>query len=90
MKYTLLVKIDPEKTSEVNRDLSNLPESPNLGVKLHYSFNIYGDWDICVWFEADNDDNANDFVKKQVAKIPGVTKTNILPSTILKQYVKEW
>jgi len=89
-KYTLLVKTDPQKTSEVSRDISDLPENPNPGVKLHYSFTVYGDWDICIWFEADNDDNANDFAKNKIAKIPGVTKTHILPSTILKEYAQEW
>lgn len=89
-KYTLLLKIDPEKTSEVKRDLSALPENPILGVKLHYTFNVFGDWNNCIWFQADNDDKALDFIKHKIAKIPGVIKTHLLPSTILKNYVQEW
>lgn len=84
------MKIDPSKTGEAKRDLKSLPENPGLGVKLHYSFNVFGDWDACIWFQADNDDQATHFIKDRIAKIPGVTKTYILPSTILREYVRGW
>lgn len=84
------MKVDPSRTSEVKSDLSNLPENPSPGVRLYYSFNVFGDWDTCIWFHADNDDQATNFVRNKITRIPGVIKTHILPSTILRQYVQGW
>lgn len=84
------MKMDPSKTSEAKRWLNDLPENPSPGVKLHYIFNVFGDWNTCIWFQADNDDQATHFVKNKIAKIPGVTKTYTLPSTILREYVQGW
>ncbi len=89
-KYTVLLKIDPSKSSEVKRKLHDLPEKPDPSVKLYYAFNVFGDWDACLWFEADQHDKATDFARNKIATIPGVTKTYLLKTTILKEYVKKW
>lgn len=89
-KYTLLMKTDPVRIGEVRRGLNGLSRTPSPGVTLYYSFNVFGDWDTCIWFHADKHDQAMDFVQNKIAKIPGIVEIHTLPTTILKEYVQGW
>jgi len=87
--YLLLVKINPEHTGDFVRNLKNLPENPVTGVTLYWTYNIFGTWDICIWFEADNHDNAMNFIQNKIRPIPGVIETYTMPTTPIKEY-KNW
>jgi len=87
--YLLLVKIRPEDTGNFVRDLKNLPEKPTTGVTLHYTYNVFGAWDACIWFEADTHDNAMNFVQNKIRPITGVIETYTMPTTSIKEY-KSW
>jgi uncharacterized protein with GYD domain len=87
--YLLLVKISPEKTADVVGALRGLPEKPTTGVTLYYTYNVFGAWDACIWFEADTHDNAMNFVLNKICPIPGVIETNTLPTVSIKEY-KTW
>jgi len=87
--YLLLVKISPGQTGDFVRALKNLPEKPTTGVTLHYTYNVFGAWDACIWFEADNHDNAMNFVQNKIRPIPGVIETYTMPTTSIKEY-KSW
>jgi len=87
--YLLLVKIRPEDTGNFVRDLKNLPEKPTTGVTLHYTYNVFGAWDACIWFEADTHDNAMNFVQNKIRPITGVIETYTMPTTSIKEY-KRW
>jgi len=50
--YLLLVKINPGRIDDFLRDLKRLPEKPVTGVTLYHSYNLFGAWDCCMWFEA--------------------------------------
>ena len=86
--YTLLVKVDPSKNNEITRTLGSYPQNPHEGVTLYNTFHIFGDWDVCLWFSADNNDNAMAFVQQYIAKIPGVIRTQTFPATSIKTYTK--
>jgi len=87
--YLVLVKIRPENTGNFVRELKNLPEKPTTGVTLHYTYNVFGAWDACIWFEADTHDNAMNFVQNKIRPITGVVETYTMPTTSIKEY-KSW
>lgn len=88
--YTLLVRIDPSRAKDVTAHLSNYPQNPYQGVTLYHSFHVFGEWDICLWFSADGNDNAMRFVQDHIANIPGVIRTCTLSATPIKTYTSNW
>ena len=89
LRYLLHVKINPAKTEGVLRAFRDFPEKPLTGVTLHYSHNVFGNWDSCIWFEAKTPDQAADFVLNKIRPIPGVLETLTMPTTSIKEY-KNW
>lgn len=87
--YLLLVKINPGQTGDFVRNLKNLPEKPTTGVTLHHTYNVFGAWDACIWFEADIHDNAMNFVQNKIRPLAGVIETYTMPTTTIKEY-KSW
>jgi uncharacterized protein with GYD domain len=85
-RYTLLVKADPARVRDVIEAIRALPPEPVTGVKLYHSMNVFGEWDFCIWFEAETPDNAVDFVQRKILTIPGIQRTYTLPSTTIKEY----
>jgi len=88
-KYLVLLKIDPNRVSDVMRALKGFPETPTTGVTLYHTHNLFGEWDACLWFEADTHDNAMNFVQNKLCPITGVIKTYTMPTTPIKEY-KTW
>lgn len=88
-KYLVLLKIDPNRVGDVVRDLMGFPDNPATGVTLYHTYNLFGEWDVCIWFEADTHDNAMNFVQTKICPITGVTKTYTMPTTPIKEY-KTW
>lgn len=89
--YWTLLRIDRTKTTDALKWLKNLPkENKRPNVKLYYTANIFGEWDNCVWYEAENHEDAMNYVQNKLAKIPGVVHTYTLPTTPIKDYYKHW
>lgn len=86
--YLTFLRVDRTKTNDCKRHLKTLPEKTNPGINLYYIANVFGDWDTCVWFEGNNNDNAMNFVQNKLATIPGVTLTYTMPTTPIKDYYK--
>ena len=78
--YLLLMKISPGKIIDVLNTLRNLPNSPSDGVDLNYTMNIFGTWDVGLWFKANNASKAIDFVQRKVKGISGVVDTYTVPT----------
>jgi len=71
--------------------LNNLPKkSANPGIKVYYIGNVFGEWDNCVWFEAENNDHAMEYVQNTLSKIPGITHTYTWSTSPIQEYYKEW
>jgi len=79
-EYLVLVKLNPGKTIDVLDELRRLPDKPSQGVDLYYTLNIFGTWDIGIWFDAENTSQAIDFVQRKIRKISGVTDVHTLPT----------
>ena len=89
--YWTLLKIDRAKTTSALNGLKKLPKkSPNPGIKVYYVGNVFGEWDNCVWFEADDDKHAMEYVQKTLSKIPGIAYTYTWTTTPIREYYKNW
>ena len=78
--YLLLLKISPRKIIDVLNTLRRLPNNPSDGVNLNYTMNIFGAWDVAVWFKAHNPDEAVDFVHRKIKDISGIKDVYTIPT----------
>jgi hypothetical protein len=88
--YMTLVRTERTKTKDTLKWLKDLPENYNPNLRIYYVANVFGEWDNCVWFEAENHEFAMDFVQNKIAKIPGIAHTYTLPTTPINEYFKRW
>jgi hypothetical protein len=73
-EYLLLLQLEKSKLLETINMLRNLPNKPSSGVDLEYVMNIFGVWDVAVWFSSDNYTQAIEFINKKIGQIPGVVE----------------
>ena len=85
-KYLVLLKIDPLKTRDVLNAFKRLPSTPTPGVNLYWTMNVFGTWDMGIWFDARNHDQAMNFVHNKIYPIPGVLEAYTIPTTPIKEY----
>jgi len=88
--YMTLLRIDRTRSKDSLKGLKALPKTWKRNTKVYYVANVFGEWDNCVWFEANNHDHAMNFVQNKISTIQGVIRTYTLPTTPIKQYVKGW
>ena len=69
--------------------LMEFTENPIEGVKLEEAYQVFGKWDFAVLFEADNNQNALNFVGDKIRLIEGVMETTTIPLTPIKNYRKQ-
>ena len=86
--YMTLLRIDPTKVQNTLKGLKALPKTLKPNTKVYYVANVFGEWDNCVWFEANDHDHAMNFVQDKISTIPGVIRTYTLPTTPINQYFK--
>lgn len=86
-KYFVLLKTNGKNTKDIAQTLKNLPEQPYNGVRLFYTMNCFGTWNLAIWFEAENSDYANQFVLQKIQPIPGVLEAYTVPTTPIREYV---
>jgi uncharacterized protein with GYD domain len=89
--YWTWLKIDRIKSNAGSNALKKLPKkSPNPGIKVYYIADVFGEYDNCVWFEADDNKHAMEYVQKTLSKIPGVNYTKTYSTAPLREYWKNW
>jgi uncharacterized protein with GYD domain len=79
-EYLVLLKLNPAKLVDTMDALRDLPEKPGPGLDLHYLMNVFGTWDVAMWFDAENPAKAVDFVHKKIAQTPGVVDVYAVPT----------
>ena len=79
-EYLSLLKLNPGKIVSVIDALRKLPDKPSSGVNLCYTMNIFGAWDVGVWFSAENTERAAEFVYRKIKEIPGVKDIYTVPT----------
>jgi len=79
-EYLVLLKLNPAKIVNAISALRDLPEKPSPGVNLQYVMNVFGTWDVAMWFNTDNSDKAIDFINKKISQISGVVDAYTVPT----------
>lgn len=79
-EYLVLVKLNPGKIADALSAIRNIPETPVAGVDVCYSMNLFGSWDVGLWINAENREQALDFVQQKVKDLNGVTEIYTVPT----------
>jgi len=79
-EYLVLLKLDQAKILKAMKSLRDLPEKPSQGVNLQYLMNVFGTWDVAMWFNAENTSRAAEFVQKKIGQISGVADAYTVPT----------
>lgn len=58
----------------------------NFRTNAIFAYNVFGTWDACIWFDAENHDKATDFIVNKIRPISGVLETYTMPTTPIKEY----
>jgi len=88
-KYLLMIKLSPMMAAKLYEPLMEFDEKPIEGVKLEEAYQVFGQWDFAVLFQADTNENALHFVGDKIRLIEGVIETLTIPLVPLKDYHKE-
>lgn len=83
--YLVLLKMNSRMIRDAIDHLRNLPEKPRPGVELRYIMDIFGDWDLGLFINTDNEKNALAFLNENVDEVPGVIKAYILSGSSPKK-----
>ena len=78
-EYFVLLKLSPAKILDAIERLRKLPEEGIQGIDTYYLMNIFGTWDVGVWFNANNNNTALNFVQSKLKQVPGVVDSYVLP-----------
>ena len=68
--------------------LMEFNEKPIEGVKLEEAYQVFGQWDFAVLFQADSNENALHFVGDKIRLIDGVLETFTIPLASIRDYRK--
>ena len=87
-KYLLMIKLSPNMAAKLYGPLMEFGEEPIEGVKLEEAYQVFGQWDFAVLFQADTNETALHFVSDKIRLIEGVTETFTIPLAPIKDYRK--
>jgi DNA-binding Lrp family transcriptional regulator len=85
-KYLLMIKLSPNMAAKLYEPLMEFSEKPIEGVTLEEAYQVFGEWDFAVLFQADTNANALHFVGDKIRLIDGVTETFTIPLAPIKDY----
>ncbi len=69
--------------------LMEFSEQPIEGVTLEEAYQVFGEWDFAILFQADSNKNALNFVGDKIRLVEGVTETFTIPLSPIKDYRKQ-
>jgi uncharacterized protein with GYD domain len=87
-KYLLMIKLSPNMAAKLYEPLMEYDQNPMEGVKLEEAYQVFGEWDFAVLFQADTNANALHFVGDKIRLIEGVVETFTIPLAPIKDYRK--
>ena len=79
-QYLVLLKLSPTKVIDTINNLRKLPQKPSPGVDLQYIMNVFGTWDVAMWFDAENSNQALEFIREKLAQATGVVDVYTVPA----------
>ena len=87
-KYLLMIKLSPNMAAKLYEPLMEFQEKPMEGVKLEEAYQVFGQWDFAVLFQADTNAKALHFVGDKIRLIEGIIETSTIPLAPIKDYRK--
>jgi uncharacterized protein with GYD domain len=72
--------------AKIYEPLLEFSEKPIKGVKLEEAYQVFGEWDFAVLFQADTNADALHFVGDKIRLIDGVLETFTIPLAPIKSY----
>lgn len=87
-KYLLMIKLSPNMAAKLHEPLMQFNEKPVQGIKLEEAYQVFGQWDFAVLFQAETNASALHFVSDKIRLIEGVTETFTIPLAPIKNYRK--
>jgi uncharacterized protein with GYD domain len=87
-KYFTTVKLGPEGAGPIYGAIMKWKQEPLKGVKLEEAFQVFGEWDFAILFQADSNENALHFVGDILRPIDGVATTSTVPISPIKDFRK--
>ena len=87
-KYLLMIKLSPNMAAKLCEPLMEFGEHPISGVKLEEAYQVFGEWDFAILFQADTNANALHFVGDKIRLIDGVLETFTMPLALIKDFSK--
>jgi DNA-binding Lrp family transcriptional regulator len=76
--YLSLIKVSGNKTKQLERGLKALTERSGRNVKVFGSWTSFGQYDGFCMFQAENEQEAANFVTEHIREIEGVVSTETL------------
>ena len=83
-----MIRISPNMAAKLYEPLMEFSENPIEGVKLEESYQVFGQWDFAILFQADTNENALHFVGDKIRLVEGVMETLTIPLSPIKNYRK--
>jgi len=72
--------------AKIYEPLMEFSQQPIDGVKLEEAYQMLGEWDFAVLFQADTNANALHFVSDKIRLVEGVLETFTIPMSPIKNY----
>ncbi len=87
-KYLTLIKINPHMAAKLYQPLMMLDEEPIKGVTLEEAYQVFGEYDFAILFQAETNRDALSFVGDKIRLVEGVMETFTIPLSPIKNYRK--
>lgn len=87
-KYLLFIKLSPNMAAKLYEPLMQFTEKIVQGIKLEEAYQVFGQWDFALLFQANTNAEALHFVSDKIRLIEGVTETFTIPLAPIKDYRK--
>jgi DNA-binding Lrp family transcriptional regulator len=87
-KYLTMIKISPNMAAKLYEPLMEFTEKPIEGVTLEEAYQVFGQWDFAILFQADTNEKALHFVGDKIRLVEGVNETFTIPLSPIKNYHK--
>ncbi|MCX8153367.1 MAG: Lrp/AsnC ligand binding domain-containing protein [Candidatus Bathyarchaeota archaeon] len=88
-KYLVMIKLSPNMAAKLYEPLMEFDENPVVGVKLEEAYQVFGQWDFAILFQAETNEQALRFVSDKIRLIEGVLETFTIPIVPIKNYCKQ-
>lgn len=85
-KYLAFIKISPNMAAKLYEPLMEFSEQPIDGVKLEEAYQVFGQWDFAIIFQAETNADALHFVGDKIRLVEGVLETFTVPLSPIKDY----